>query len=177
MSTSFNAEKEVSKLWRDLHGAQGEVGKTYYRWRKAALEVAGPDADPMAISLKAAEITGAEIGRAMLPRLNWLKGEDAWLLGLGKQIAGQWTKQGAVVTLGRGDAPNEMLITWSRCPWPSYAKDYGVKMEEDVVCCDRILQTLLQDVNLFFNVNYEIETLKAIPRGQGACVRRLYRKA
>jgi len=175
MSTSFNAEKEVAKLWRNLHGAQSEVGKTYYRWRKAALELAGPDADPLEVGLKAAEVTGAELGRGILPRLNWLKGEDAWLLGLGKQIAGQWINQGALVTLDRGEAPHEMLIKWTRCPWPSYAKDYGVKMEEDVLCCDRILQTLLHDVNLFFNVNYEIETLKAIPRGQGACVRRLYK--
>jgi hypothetical protein len=44
-----------------------------------------------------------------------------------------------------------------------------------VLCCDRILQNILPDVNAFFNVNYKIETLKAIPRGQGVCLRRLYK--
>ena len=48
-------------------------------------------------------------------------------------------------------------------------------MDEDVRCCDRILEAILEDVNLFFNVHYRIETTKAIPRGQGCCVRRLYK--
>jgi len=39
---SFNAEKEIGRLWSGLHGAQGEIVRTYYRWRQAALEVAGP---------------------------------------------------------------------------------------------------------------------------------------
>jgi hypothetical protein len=36
-----DAEKEITKLWRNLHSAQAEVGKTYYRWRQVALEIAG----------------------------------------------------------------------------------------------------------------------------------------
>jgi hypothetical protein len=172
---AFDAEKEVNKLWRALHGAQDEIGKTFYRWRKVALDLAGPEADPLEVSLKAAGAFGEEIGKGMLPRLNWLKGEEAWLIGLGQAIAGNWTNHGAVVTLGKGKDNSEMLITWSRCPWPTHAKNYGVKMEEDVRCCDRILESLLVDVNLFFRTSYKIETLKAIPRGQGACVRRLYR--
>ncbi len=173
---SYNAEKEVAKLWRNMHTAQSEIGKNYYRWRQAALEFAGPDADPLEVSLRAAEITGAEIGKTTLPRLNWLKGEQAWHMSLARAIASHWTNQGALVTVGGGDNDSELLIKWSRCPWPTYAKDYGVKMEEDVLCCDRILESILKDVNLFFNVNYKIETLKAIPRGQGACIRRLYKE-
>jgi hypothetical protein len=173
---SFDPEKEVTRLWRDLHTAQAEIGKAHYRFRKAALELAGPDADPLAVALRAAEVTGEEIGRATLPRLNWLKGEPAWHMSLAQAIAANWTAQGALVAVEPGASDRELLIKWSRCPWPSYAKDYGVKMEEDVRCCDRILETLLHDVNLFFNVHYEIETLKAIPRGQGMCVRRLYKE-
>jgi hypothetical protein len=109
-----------------------------------------------------------------LPRLNWLKGEGAWAQNLARSIAAHWRTQGALVDVAPGEQEGELLITWTRCPWPTYAKEYGVAMEEDVLCCDRILQTLLQDVNLFFNVSYRIETLRAIPRGQGACVRRLY---
>jgi len=172
---SFDAEKEVAKLWRALHSAQAEIGKAHYRWRKAAVEAAGPDQDPLELSLKAAEITGQEIGKSILPRLNWLKGEQAWLQSLGRAIAANWSQHGALVKVDQGDNGSELLITWTRCPWPTFAKDYGVKMDEDLQCCDRILQSLLVDVNLFFNVDYKIETLKAIPKGQGACVRRLYR--
>jgi len=170
-----DAEKEITRLWKSLHGAQGEIGRTYYRWRKAALALAGPGAEPLQVGLRTAEVIGAEIGRSLLPRLNWLKGEEAWLQSLAGAIAAHWTSHGAVVKLAKGENGTEVRIEWTRCPWPSFAKEYGVDMEEDVLCCDRILESILEDVNLFFNVNYRIETLKAIPRGQGCCVRRLYK--
>ena len=96
-------------------------------------------------------------------------------MNLARNYAGNWTNHGAVVTLENGENPFEVFIKWERCPWPTFAKEYGVEMEEEVLCCDRILQTILKDVNMFFNVNYKIETLKAIPRGQGVCLRKLYK--
>jgi len=172
---SFDAEKEISRLWGSLHGAQDEVGRTWHRWRQAALEMAGPNAKSLDVSLKAAEITGKEIGKSFLPRLNWLKGEEVWMMSLSNGYAGQWINQGASVKVEKGGKPFEIFIKWERCPWPTFDKEYGFPMEEDVLCCDRILQTILVDVNVFFNVNYKIETLKAIPRGQGVCLRRLYK--
>lgn len=172
---SFDAEKEITKLWSDLRSVQSEIGRTYFRWRQAALAVAGPKANPLDVSLKAAEIIGAELAKAAIPRLNWLKGEEVWLKSLAGGIAAQWIMQGAGVKIEKGQTPTEIFIKWERCPWPTYAKEYGVKMEEDVLCCDRILQSILPDVNAFFNVNYKIETLKAIPRGQGVCLRRLFK--
>lgn len=172
---AFDAEKEITKIWGNLRNAQGEIGRTYFRWRQAALALAGPKANPLDVSLKAAEVIGKELGKQSLPRLNWLKGEEVWVRSLAGGIAAQWILQGAVVKVEKGEKPTEAFIKWERCPWPSYAKEYGVKMEEDVLCCDRILQSILPDVNAFFNVNYKIETLKAIPRGQGVCLRRLFK--
>ena len=172
---SFDAEKEVSRLWRSLHGAQSEIGRTYYRWRKAALALAGPDVSSLDVGLATSQVIGEEIGRGLLPRLNFLKGEEAWLQGLARSIAAHWGNQGAIVSVEKGESGSEIFIRWTRCPWPTYAKDYGASMEEDVLCCDKILESLLEDVNLFFNVKYEIETQKAIPRGQGVCLRRLYK--
>ncbi len=171
----FNAEKEVSRLWRSLHSAQSEIGRTYYRWRKAALAIAGPDVKPLDVGLRTAQVMGEESGKGLLPRLNWLKGEEVWLQNLARAIAANWANHGAVVTVEKGENGSEVFIKWTRCPWPTFAKEYGANMEEDVLCCDRILESLLGDVNLFFNVNYKIETQKAIPRGQGMCVRRLYK--
>jgi hypothetical protein len=172
---AFDAEKEISRLWASLHSAQDEIGRTYYRWRQAALKMAGPNAKSLDVSLKAAEIFGMEIGKSFLPRLNWLKGEEFWLMSLANSYAGQWINHGAIVKVEKGSHPFEALIQWERCPWPTFAKEYGVPMEEDVLCCDKILQTILGDVNVFFNVNYKIETLKAIPRGEGVCLRKLYK--
>ena len=172
---AFDAEKEITKLWGNLRSAQAEIGRTYFRWRQAALALAGPDANPLDVSLKAAEVIGKELGKQSIPRLNWLKGEEVWLRSLAGGIAAQWIMQGAVVKVEKGEKSTEAFIKWERCPWPTFAKEYGVTMEEDVLCCDRILQSILPDVNVFFNVNYKIETLKAIPRGQGVCLRRLFK--
>jgi len=82
--------------------------------------------------------------------------------------------QGAIVRSRRAINLRD-LHQVGKVPLAVLSQEYGVKMEEDVLCCDRILQSILPDVNTFFNVNYKIETLKAIPRGQGVCLRRLYK--
>ena len=68
-----DAEKEITKLWRALHSAQNEIGKTYYRWRQVAVEFAGDGAKPLDVALRAAEVFGKDIGKSLLPRMNWLR--------------------------------------------------------------------------------------------------------
>lgn len=131
--------------------------------------------DPLEGSLKAAEVTAKETGKNFLPRLNWLKGEEVWLMNLANNYIGQWVNHGTIVKMEKGGNPLRSFLNGERGPWPTFAKEYGVKMEEDALCCDKILQSILVDVNVFFSVNYNIETLKAIPRGEGACLRRLYK--
>jgi len=46
-------------------------------------------------------------------------------------------------------------------------------MEEDVLGCDKWFQTVIEDINALFNTNVKLETLKAIPRGDGICLRRI----
>jgi len=172
---SFNAEKEITTMWKAMQGAQKDIGMIWYRWRKAVAETGNGNISPKELSLKAAEIYGDELGHGFLPRLNWLKGEEGFLKGLCGNIIGEWKKQGALVEVKPGDKPFEAYLIWTRCPWPTYCNQYGVDMEEDVQNCDQILQSILVPVNKFFGVNYSIETLKAIPRGQGQCLRRLYK--
>ena len=47
-------------------------------------------------------------------------------------------------------------------------------MEEVALTRERLFQTILEDVNVFFNVNLKIEMLKAIPRGEGITLMRIY---
>ncbi len=63
---AFDAEKEISKLWRNLHSAQGEIGRTWYRWRQAALDMAGPGANSLEVSLKAAAVSLSQLVPALL---------------------------------------------------------------------------------------------------------------
>jgi hypothetical protein len=170
-----DAEKEITKLWRNLHNTQAEVGKTYYRWRQAALEITGPGAKPLDIGLKAAEIFGKDIGKSFLPRLNWLKGEEGFMMNLGRALAGTWIADGASATVEKGETPSEVIIRCTRDPWPSWAKEYGVPMEEVALCRERLFQSILEDVSVFFNISLKIEMLKAIPRGQGETVLKLYK--
>ena len=77
------------------------------------------------------------------------------------------------IRMEKGANDNEILLIWDRCPFPTTAKQYGASMEEDVGC-DKGLQTTVEQLALFTNKKLKIETLKAIPRGEGACVRRLW---
>lgn len=170
-----NAEKEITTLWRNLHSAQDEICRTYYRWRQVALDIAGPDRDPMEIAMKAADFIGKEIGKSLLPRLNWLKGEDALLTNLARALANLWALEGAIVEVEKGEKEGERLIKCTRDPWPSIAKEYDVPMEEVALTRERIFKSALEDVSVFFNIGLGIEMLKAIPRGEGIYLFRLYK--
>jgi len=172
---SFDAEKEISRLWKSLHAAQDQIGKTYYRWRQAALELAGDDVDPLDVGLRAAEVFGRDIGKSLLPRLNWLKGEEGFLLNLGRALAGLWITDGGLAAAEKGEKAGEVLIRCTRDPWPTWAKQYGVSMNEVALCRERMLQTILVDVGVFFNIPLKIEMQKAIPKGQGMWLFRLYK--
>ena len=171
-----NAEKEISKLWRALHGAQGEICKTFYRWREVAIEFAGPDVKPMDVGLKAAEMMGKDIGKGLLPRLNYLKGEEGFMMGLGRSLAGIWVTEGGIAFAEKGENPSEVFVKCTRCPWPTAAKEFGVPMEEVALTRERLFQTILEDASVFFNINLKIEMLKAIPRGEGEYLLRLYKE-
>jgi hypothetical protein len=173
----LDPEKEITRLWRALHGAQDEIGKTYYRWRQVALELAGPGAKSLDVGLRAAEVFGKEIGKGFLPRLNWLKGEEAFLMNLGRSLADIWSTEGGIAAAEKGAGPGEVLIRCTRDPWPSWAKEYGVPMEEVALCRERMFQAILEDVSVFFRIPLKIEVVKAIPRGQGETVMRLSKAA
>ena len=75
-----DTEKEISKIHKALHSTQNEIGKTYYRWRQVAVEFAGEGVKPLDVALRAAEVFGKDIGKSLLPRMNWLKGEEGFLM-------------------------------------------------------------------------------------------------
>lgn len=166
-------EKEISKEYRALKGAQNEIGKTYYRWRQVAIELAGEGAEPLDVALRAAEVFGKDIGKSLLPRMNWLKGEEGFLMNLARSLAGLWNTEGGLATVEKGENPGELLIKCTRDPWPTWAKEYDAPMEEVALCRERMYQTILEDVSLFMNVPLKIELQKAISRGQGETVMKL----
>ena len=168
-----NAEKEITKLWKDLQGAQSEICNTYYRWREFALDLAGDKADPMDVGLKAAEAFGLYLGKGILPRLNLLKGDEGFLGLVAKQLAGAWANEGAAVRVEPGENSTEAVIRCARDPWPTAAKTFGVSMEEVALSREKMFQAMLVDVSLFFNRKLSIEMQKAIPRGEGEWVFKL----
>ena len=172
---SFNAEKEISKLWKNLHAAQSEIGKTYYRWRQIALTLTGDDVAPLDVGVRAAELFGKDVGKSLLPRLNWLKGEEGFLFNLGRALAALWITDGGLATVEKSEKPGEVFIKCTRDPWPTWAKEFDVPMEELALCRERFLRSILEDVGFFFNIPLNIEMLKAIPRGQGVWLFRLYK--
>ncbi len=170
-----DAEKEITRLYKALHSAQDEIGKTYYRWRKVALEFAGDNVKPLDVALRAAEVFGKDIGKSFLPRMNWLKGEEGFMMILGKALAGLWITDGGLATAEKGENPGEIFIKCTRDPWPTWDKEFGVSMEEVALCRERMYQSVLEDVSMFMNIPLKIELEKAISRGQGETVMRLYK--
>jgi hypothetical protein len=170
-----DAEKEITRLWKALHSAQDEIGKTYYRWRQVAIEFAGDDVKPMDVALRAAEVFGKDIGKSILPRMNWLKGEEGFMMILARALAGLWINDGGNANVEQGESPGEIFIKCTRDPWPTWAKEFGVPMEEVAVCREKMYQSILEDVSVFMNIPLGIELQKAISRGQGETVMRLYK--
>jgi hypothetical protein len=170
-----DAEKEITKLWKAMHSAQDEIGKTYFRWRQVALEFAGDDVRPLDVGLRAAEVFGKDIGKSLLPRMNWLKGEEGFMMTLGKALAGLWITDGGLAKVEKGQAAGEIFIKCTRDPWPTWAKEFDVPMEEIALCRERMYQAALEDVAIFMNIPLKIEMQKAIARGQGETVMRLYK--
>ncbi len=170
-----DAEKEITKLYRALHGAQNEIGKTFYRWRQVALEFAGAGAKPVDVALRAAEVFGKDIGKSLLPRMNWLKGEEGFMMILARSLAGLWNTDGGLASVEKSENPGEIFIRCTRDPWPTWAKEFGVPMEEVALCRERMYQAVLEDISVFMNIPLKIEMQKAIARGQGETVMRLYK--
>ena len=169
-----DAEKEITRLWKGLHGAQDTAIKNFYQWRKVAVGLA-KNMNEMDIGLMGWEAMGQELGKSFLPRLSFKKGENAFVQNVAGLIAGAWQGYGAVVGVKEGATPSEAIITWTRCPWPAFAKDFNVPMKEDVGGCDLVLNIIVDMANAFMGTNLKIETQKAIPRGEGVCLRRLYK--
>ena len=171
---AVDPEKEIGSLWRAVHGAQDATRRTFYQMRHAAIECAGPDADPYDIGVRCWEVMAKETGKSYLPRMNLLKGEEGLLMSVARAYQGLWSTNGAVVEIEKGENAGEVLVKWKRCPWPTSAKEFGASMKEDLSGCDRYLQTFLDEVNAFLGTNLKVETQKAIPSGDGVCLRRIY---
>ena len=167
----IDSEKEIRKLMTKFEALQNINRATWYEWRQAAIECARPEFKPLELVLKAWEVVGHDTAKAYFNMLDLSK--PTFLEDIGKCIVQSSTMMGENAKIVKGNGPNEVFIQWDRCPWPEFARRYQVPMEEDVLGCDKWFQTVIEDVNQLFNTNVKLETQKAIPRGDGVCVRRL----
>ena len=94
---------------------------------------------------------------------------------LANALAGLWNTDGGLAMAEKGNSPGEIFIKCTRDPWPSWAKEFGVPMEEVALSRERMCQAILEDVSVFMNIPLKIEMQKAIARGQGETVMRLYK--
>jgi hypothetical protein len=171
---AVDPEKEISSLWNALRGAQDANRRTFYQMRHAAIECAGPDADPFDIGVRCWEVMAKETGKSYLPRMNLLKGKEGLLMSVARAFQGLWSTNGAVVEIEKGENAGEVLVKWTRCPWPTSAKEHGASMKEDLTGCDTYLRTFVDEVNAFLGTDLKVETQKAIPSGDGVCLRRIF---
>lgn len=165
----LDAETELRNLLSRFDALCAIVRATWYEWRQAAVEYARPGAEPLEIVLKAWEVVGHDTAKAYFPILN--KASPTFLEDIAKCIMMSSVSMGEDARIVKSDKPDEIFIQWDHCPWPEFARRYKVPMEEDVLGCDKWFMTVIDDINALFNTNVKLETLKAIPRGDGCCLR------
>ena len=168
-----DTEKEIRKLMTKFEALQNINRATWYEWRQAAIECARPEFTPEDLVLKAWEVVGHDTAKAYFGMLDVSK--PSFLEDIASCIIMSSTMMGenARVIKSETGNENEVFIQWDRCPWPEFARRYGAPMEEDVLGCDKWFQTVIEDINQLFNTKVKLETQKAIPRGDGVCLRRL----
>jgi hypothetical protein len=165
-------ENELRKLLGKFEALGNITRAMWYEWRLAAVEYARTGVNPMEIVLKAWEIVGHDTAKAYFGMLD--KSRSTFVEDIGKCIVFSSTVMGEDAVIEKGQDSTEVYVRWDQCPWPEFARRYKVSMEEDVAGCDKWFQTVISDINELFNTNVKLETLKAIPRGDGVCLRRLW---
>ena len=168
---SVDSEKEIRNLMSKFEALGNITRATWYEWREAAIEMARPEFSPLDIVLKAWEVVGHDTAKAYFPTLD--KSKPTFLEDIAKGIVNSSTMMGEDAKIIESENENEIYVQWDRCPWPEFARRYGAPMEEDVQGCDMWFQTVIKDINALFNTNVKLETLKAIPRGDRVCLRRI----
>jgi hypothetical protein len=169
--TEFSCENELRNLLSRFNANSNINRASWYEWRQAALEYARPGVTALDLVLRAWEISGHDTANSYFNMLD--RNSKTFLEDVAKAIVFSSTMMGETARVVKGEKPNEVFVQWDRCPWPEFARRYNVPMEEDVLGCDKWFQTVIDDVNKFFNTKIKLETTKAIPRGHGICVRRL----
>jgi len=168
---TVDPEKEIRKLITKFEALGNITRATWYEWRQAAIECARPGLKPLDLVLKAWEVVGHDTAKAYFGALDVSK--PTFIKDIAQCIVNSSTMMGEDAKLVEGENEDEIYVQWDRCPWPEFARRYGAPMEEDVLGCDKWFQTVIADINALFNTEVKLETLKAIPRGDEACLRRI----
>ncbi len=165
-------EAEFRKLLARFEMLCSIVRATWYEWRQAAMEFAREGVKPLDLVLRAWEIVGHDTAKSYFLALD--KSKPTFLEDIAKLIVMSSQAMGEDAKVVKGEKPNEVYVRWDSCPWPEFARRYGAPMEEDLLGCDKWFQTVIEDINALFNTKVRLETIKAIPKGDGMCLRRLW---
>jgi hypothetical protein len=168
---TVDPEKELRTLLNKFDALGNITRATWYEWRQAAIETARPEFTPLDLVLKAWEVVGHDTSKAYYHMLD--KSKPTYLEDIAKCIVMSSTMMGEDAELIKSDKEDEVFVQWNACPWPEFARRYGAPMEEDVLGCDMWFKTVIADLNELFNTKVKLETTKAIPRGDGICLRRI----
>jgi hypothetical protein len=168
----FDCEKELRTLISKFDALGNITRALFYEWREAAIRNAKEGVTPMQLVLDAWEVVGHDTAKAYFGMLDVSKPD--FLKKIARAIVMSSTMMGETARMEKGKDENEFLVIWDRCPWPEFARRYEVPMDEDVKGCDKWFTTVIDDLNELFNTKVRLETLEAIPYGDGKCVRRLW---
>jgi len=145
------------------------VRAQHFAWREAVRELC-PGTDTRAVVLKMWEITGRQTAQAYLKRLDRTR-------PLAPQVAASiaWSSQcmGEDARVEAAPDADEAFVRHVDCPWFGWHERTGL-LAEDRPGCDLWFTTTVAEINRALGTKLRVETLKTLPDGDGACVRRFW---
>ena len=60
---------------------------------------------------------GKDIIKDLLSRMNWLKGEEGFMMNVGRSFPGLWVTVGGIAFAEKGGNPGEIFLKCANCPW------------------------------------------------------------
>jgi len=185
MSVSEKEIEEISKLGledkrvsvprmtlrRMLDMMMGIDHASHFEWREAALACARPELKPMDIALKYWEIVGHDTAKAYFYALN--ASSPTFEKDVARAITVSALAMGEDTKFIEGRTPKEAWVRWDRCPWREWHRRYNA-VEECRPGCDKWMEAIINDLNIFFGKNLRWATLRALPEGDDCCLRRIW---
>ncbi len=141
----------------------------HFAWRAAVHQMC-PDVTTSDVVDRMWELTGEQTGAAYAKRID---SSRPLAVQVAESIAWSSDCMGEDAVVEPGTDAHEAFVRHSDCPWFHWHKRLDL-LAEDRPGCDAWFQRTVGKVNEKLGTSLRVETLEALPDGDGCCLRRFW---